>query len=302
MRKKYILIIILIVILVGLLIWRMTKKSAPSIILFKEAKMVEGVVSENRKNSIIVQTKTPNPDAISQGNKDIEENFEFYFDSKSEILKAVADLKTEEEFKQEELDFSVWRNKADSEKGIFDYMFTPSWNKNIIQSVSDLKAGDEVRVIYYTEGKKNIAVKILNKFVDNKIYDENNASAKISVISFLANILEIGDNFLSVKTTNSVNDKYPEGATVKVLINDKTIIQNKTTKSETDFRVEEKKFNDERAKIKKEGGDIFKVQAPSWFVFKDISPKDLKIGSSINLEVVEDNGNFLANKIQQIIK
>ena len=301
MNKKIIIILsILLFATMLFFVFIFFNRQPERIILFSELKRAEGVIEKVRNNELVLKTRKIELNLETMQENEVEETFEFVPHKKIRCEEYSEEIKTEEDYREEENSYLVWYNKANEEKNVFDFSFPPSWNKYIEISWQDLKEGDSLVVAYYSEESKNIAIRI------QKTKDEEPNNSVVEdikrQISFAAEISDIFDDMIKVKLVTAVDKNYFEGTILDLSVNKETVIKSATQKSEEAFRTEEEKIKKERERIKEEGGDILSLVAASWYTEKNISLKDLDKNKVIDVKATLIGEKFVANSIQQIIE
>lgn len=270
-------------------------------ISFLEAKMIEGEVEDVTKGMISLKTIKLNFELGLIQEKGTEEFSNFAVHEKIKISEYINDLKSEDDFRKEESDYIIWQKKADMEKSIFDFRFAPVWNRGVEISLPDLKKGDSVRLIYYNDGKKNIAVNIVKNIKEEIISDLDVVTLNAEV-NFSAELIEILTESIKVKSLTAIDQNNPEGTILDLPISTDVVIRKATIKSEIDFRAEEKKVSEERSKTKQAGGNYLTITAASRYTEKDVLINELDNNNVVEIQATINNGKLFVKRIREIIK
>lgn len=301
MNKKYLLLIIAsITLFVSVSFWFLNKNKE-LVVAFSELKMQEGIIKSIDDEKIVINNEKYVMNPESQEESKVDELISFSLSDNISFMGEVEGIKSEDVYRKQENDFQEWVKKAESEKNSFNFQFSPSWRETAEIKKSSLGEGDVVDIIYYLKGNKMIALKIYKKYKNEK--SEGDIQEMINFkFNVAAEILKTEGQKMSVKLLTDISEKYLMNSVLDLFVDNETIMQRLKKKSEQEFATEQKKFDVERTKIMNEGGDVLRLQAPTWFAEEKISVSDLKIGDNVSLEIIIDGDNFLVKKVQQIIK
>lgn len=262
-----------------------------------DAKMFEGEVLKVDKDNILVEYKSSDVDLVSQEEKEVKRDYNFFIDSRTVIYSLIEEIKSEDKFREEEEMYKSWHDQINEELNlsVFDYLFSPTWNEKEEISFSDIRVGDLLSIIYYENNDVLVAVKILRKI---RPTTDNNELSFEEQIQIITEVMNLGEDYLVVKEINGATS-LKEGENINVYLNKESMLEEKTVKSEVEFREEERIFREQMAKIKEEGG-YSKILAPSWFIIKEISLGDISVGDKISLVLYKKDDQFIIKNLEKI--
>lgn len=300
-KKYYFTLFVLLSIAIIFFTWKLLGKDEGDIILFSELKMREGEIESVANDLISLKTANLDFDTELMQQKRTEEIMSFISHKKIVVSEYTDEIKSEEDFRKEENDYLIWQKNADTEKDIFDFRFAPVWNRSMEISLSDFKKGDSVRLLYYNDGKKDVAVKLV-KIKKGEAESESDLGVSGAEVNFSAVVMENLIERIKVKSLTAIGQNISEGEILDLLVDPDAVIKKATRRSEMDFRAEEKKVNEEKNKIKQSGGDFLSIAAPSWYVERNVQISELDQDGIVEIQAIIDNGKYFVKSIRQIMK
>ena len=274
-KKILFLVVVVIIITIIFFVFLIIKKEDNKNSSFWNGKYIRlyGSLVEKNKNNFVLNLLE----------KDEEKLITINFDQKTIIKKESSKIKEKENLIQE---IELYKKNLNNKKDLF----YPGWNilENI--DIKNINIGDEIEILLKDDGKsiaENVLVKHIKENKNLRNIKENN------IYKINGEIINFDNTSLEIKNINFIGDEN----NYKLIVSQNTEIFEKTKKQEEIFNRENNDFINLKEETKRRGGDITKIKAPGWFLYKDKNLQDLKKNLRVEVEYFIQDNEYIAKNI-----
>lgn len=282
---------------------------------FYTNKQKQKTVNENKEEKVIIETLIGEVKQIGRDNIIVTVNIdqaateekkasdiEVTIDDKTKLERNTSEVKSEEEFNNEQSDFQAALSESQKEdKANLSIVEPPSWYKTEIIRLSDLTVGEKIKIVA-NKDSNNKYVAVIVVADSNQTGQDIEQPIDANPETMVAGIISLIDGtsiFLKdLEAANTASGSQP----IKVLFNDKTSFIVKEKKSDSEFAKEQAEFNKKIENLKKEKKSIYGLTAPQHYSEKTFDKSKLAIRQRLNVYGWLDSAQaeILANKIEFI--
>lgn len=282
---------------------------------FYTNKQKQKTVNENKEEKVIIETLIGEVKQIGRDNIIVTVNIdqaateekkasdiEVTIDDKTKLERNTSEVKSEEEFYNEQSDFQAALSEIQKEdRANLSIVEPPSWYKTEIISLSDLTVGEKIKIVANKDSNnKYVAVVVVTD--SNQTGQDIEQPIDANPETMVAGIISLIDGTSIFLKDLEAADTASGSQPIKVLFNDRTSFIVKEKKSDSEFAKEQAEFNKKIENLKKEKKSIYGLTAPQYYSEKTFDKSQLAIGQRLNVYGWLDSAQaeILANKIEFI--
>jgi len=255
----------------------------------KSVKIFYGKIVEKQASNIKLVS---NAGAIAPivGEDKVDKNYTIIkVDQKTVFKKYTNQIKSQEEFLQEQSAFEERVKKINEEGADAATLEAPSWNVQITISLNELSLGDIVRVFALKEGDDYLAQEVIVQVNDTK--KEISSGSKPEESYLFGKVKEVNSDLIKLSIDGPAEGAEP--IVENIYFNDDAKVVYKKRKTEQEYQRELAAINGQL-----KNGENSKW--PEWYVYRDADREDLIANLTISVYFFQNDERKVASRIEII--